>query len=117
MKAAILEGLEKIEVKEVKKPEISKGEILVQVKSCAICGSDIRIYHYGNPRVKFPQIIGHEIAGEIVEVGEGITNFKVGNRVAIGADVPCGTCKFCRNGLGNNCPLNYAESSEKLACF
>jgi len=44
----------------------------------------------------------------VVEVGRKVKNFKVGDRVAIGADVPCGTCKFCRNGLGNNCPLNYA---------
>jgi len=109
MKAAVLKDLEKIEVKEVKKPKISSdGQILVQVKSCAVCGSDIRIYHFGNPRVKFPQIIGHEIAGEVVEVGGEVENFKVGDRVAIGADVPCGVCKFCRNGLGNNCPLNYA---------
>jgi len=108
VKAAVLEDLEKMVVKQVDLPGIKKGEILVRVKSCAICGSDIRIYHYGNPRVKPPQIIGHEIAGEVVEVGEGVKNFNVGDRVALGADVPCGVCKFCRNGLGNNCPLNYA---------
>jgi len=84
------------------------GEVLVRVRSCAVCGSDIRIYHRGNPRVKPPQIIGHEIAGEVVEVGSGVKGFKVGDRVALGADVPCGTCNFCRNGLGNNCPINYA---------
>jgi len=108
MKAAVLEDLEKIVVKDVKTPEVKRGEILVRVRSCAVCGSDIRIYHRGNPRVKLPQIIGHEIAGEIVEVGEGVNNFKVGDRVALGADVPCGVCRFCRSGLGNNCPVNYA---------
>jgi len=108
MKAAVLEDLEKIVVKEVETPKIGRGEILVRVKSCAVCGSDLRIYHRGNPRVKPPQIIGHEVAGEVVKVGEGIENFKVGDRVALGADVPCGVCRFCRNGLGNNCPLNYA---------
>lgn len=108
MKAAVLEKLERMIVKEVEIPGVGKEEILVRVKSCAICGSDIRIYHQGNPRVKPPQIIGHEIAGEVVEVGEKIESFKAGDRVAIGADVPCGVCKFCRNGLGNNCLINYA---------
>jgi len=108
MKAAVLENLEKMVVKEVTTPRIGQGEILVRVRSCAVCGSDIRIYHRGNPRVKPPQIIGHEIAGEIVKVGSGVKKFKVGDRVALGADVPCGTCRFCRNGLGNNCPINYA---------
>jgi len=108
VKAAVLEHLEKIVVKEVSTPPIKKGEMLVKIRSCAVCGSDIRIYHQGNPRVKSPQIIGHEIAGEVVEVGEGIGTFRLGDRVALGADVPCGVCKFCKNGLGNNCPINYA---------
>jgi L-iditol 2-dehydrogenase len=108
VKAAVLEDLEKIVIKEVSTPPIEKGGMLVKIRSCAVCGSDIRIYHQGNPRVKPPQIIGHEIAGEIVEIGERIENFKVGDRVALGADVPCGVCKFCKNGLGNNCPINYA---------
>lgn len=108
MKAAVLEDLENIVIKEVKTPQARQGEVLVRVRSCAVCGSDIRIYHRGNPRVKPPQIIGHEIAGEVVEVGSGVKGFKVGDRVALGADVPCGTCNFCRNGLGNNCPINYA---------
>ncbi|RLE06481.1 L-threonine 3-dehydrogenase, partial [Candidatus Aerophobetes bacterium] len=71
MKAAVLEDLEKIVVREVETPKIGRGEILVRVKSCAVCGSDLRIYHRGNPRVKPPQIIGHEVAGEVVKVGEG----------------------------------------------
>ena len=79
MKAAVLEHLEKIVIKEVSTPPIKKGEMLVKIRSCAVCGSDIRIYHQGNPRVKPPQIIGHEIAGEIVEIGERIENFKVGD--------------------------------------
>ena len=108
MKAAVLEKLEKIVVKEVSIPPIKKGEMLVKIRSCAVCGSDIRIYHQGNPRVKPPQIIGHEIAGEVVEVGKGVDTFKLGDRVALGADVPCGVCKLCKNGLGNNCFVNYA---------
>ena len=108
MKAAVLEALEKLTVKEIEKPCIKEGEILLKVKACAVCGSDIRIFHHGNPRVKPPAIIGHEISGEIVEVGEGVKNFKKGDKIAVGADVPCGECFYCQNGLGNNCPINYA---------
>jgi L-iditol 2-dehydrogenase len=95
-------------VKQVPDPEIGPGEILVRVRACAVCGSDVRIYHHGNPRVKPPQILGHEIAGDVVAVGAGVDKFKVGDRVATAADVPCGVCDYCRAGMGNNCAINYA---------
>ncbi|MHB1483454.1 MAG: zinc-dependent dehydrogenase [Saccharofermentanales bacterium] len=108
MKAAVLESLNHIVVKEVPKPEIDENSVLVRVESCAVCGSDIRIYHHGNSRVTLPAIIGHEISGQVVEAGKNVTKFQIGNRVAIGADVPCGECAFCEAGLGNNCQINYA---------
>jgi len=108
MKAAVLEDLEKIVIKELETPTVDEESLLLKVKACAVCGSDIRIYRYGSPRVKPPQIIGHEIAGEVVEVGSKVTKFKQGDRVAIGADVPCGECPACQQGIGNNCPINYA---------
>jgi len=106
--AAVLEALENLVVREVPTPSAGPGELLVRVRACAVCGSDLRIFHHGNPRVKPPQIIGHEIAGEVVEVGAGVEGFAVGDRVAIGADVPCGVCPECREGRGNNCAINYA---------
>ncbi len=108
MKAAILEELGKIVVKEVADPQIGDDSALLKVESVAVCGSDIRIFHHGNPRVKPPAIIGHESAGTVVKVGKNVTRVKEGDRVAVGADVPCGQCKWCRNGLGNNCSINYA---------
>ncbi len=108
MKAVVLEELNKMVVKEVHKPKITDDEILIRVKACAICGSDIRIFHYGNDRVKTPCIIGHEVAGEVAEVGKNVKNWKIGDRVAIGADIPCGECKFCKAGFSNNCMTNYA---------
>lgn len=108
MKAAVLEELEKMIVKEVPTPETDDNSVLVRVKACAVCGSDIRIYHHGNNRVVPPQILGHEISGEVVSVGKNVTKFTVGDRVAIGADVPCGECAFCEAGIGNNCQINYA---------
>ena len=108
MLAAMFTGLENIEVTEVPTPTPGPGEMVIRVKSCAVCGSDVRIFHHGNTRVKPPQIIGHEVAGEVVEVGADVAKFKAGDRVALGADVPCGRCQWCRGGMGNNCDTNFA---------
>jgi L-iditol 2-dehydrogenase len=95
-------------VKDVPTPTAGPGEVLVRVRACAVCGSDLRIYHHGNPRVVPPQVIGHEIAGDVADVGPGVQGLEVGDRVASGADVPCGVCPECRDGRGNNCAINYA---------
>lgn len=108
MKAAVLESLDKLVVREVPTPEVEDGGVLVRVHACAVCGSDIRMLHHGNPRLNPPAIMGHESSGIVVAVGGNVTRFKVGDRVAIGADVPCGECAFCVAGIGNNCQINYA---------
>ena len=109
MKAAIYTGLNQIAVQQVPDPAISDPyEVILKVHTCSVCGSDLRIFHHGNPRVKPPQVIGHEIAGEVVAVGADVKHFQPGDRVAVGADVPCGECHWCREGLGNNCKINYA---------
>lgn len=108
MKAAVLEALETLVVKEVPTPKIDDRSVLVEVKACAICGSDIRMFHHGNPRLTPPAIMGHEASGQIIEVGAKVQRFKVGDRVAIGGDVPCGECAVCRAGFGNNCRENLA---------
>jgi len=108
MKAAVLEALEKMTVKDIPRPSCGPDEALLKVEACAVCGSDIRIYRYGNDRVHPPTVIGHEVSGQVVEAGRDVTRVKVGDRVAIGADVPCGRCYWCRNGMGTNCKLNYA---------
>ncbi len=108
MKAAVFEALEKMVVREVDDPQIGDDSALLKVEAVAVCGSDLRIFHHGNPRVKPPTIIGHEIAGTVVKVGKNVRRVKEGQRIALGADVPCGQCSWCRNGLGNNCSINYA---------
>jgi len=117
MKAAVLEALEKILVKEIPTPEARAGTVLMRVHVCGVCGSDLRIFHHGNPRVKPPCVIGHEAAGEVVAVGEGVERFSVGDRIAVGADVPCGKCEFCRKGMGNCCPINYAIGYQFAGAF
>lgn len=108
MQAAVLEAIDNLVLKDVPMPEIDDDSALMRVDAVCICGSDVRILHYGNPRVKPPTIIGHETAGTIVQAGKNVTRVKVGDRVGLGADVPCGQCRWCRNGMGNNCSVNYA---------
>lgn len=108
MRAAVFEGIEHITVKEVPDPVVKENEVLLKVEACAVCGSDIRIFHHGNDRVHPPQILGHEMAGEVIKVGSRVTKWVVGDRIAVGADVPCGHCVYCESGMGNNCMENYA---------
>jgi len=72
---------------------------------CLICGTDLKIYHSGNPRVKPPQILGHELAGKIVHIGQDAAGkYSLGERVTLATTVACGKCAYCRMGLGNMCP-------------
>ncbi|MDR3710792.1 MAG: alcohol dehydrogenase catalytic domain-containing protein [Capsulimonadaceae bacterium] len=108
MQAAVLESLGNLKLRDVPIPEIDDDSALLRVEAVSICGSDVRIMRHGNPRVVLPAIIGHETAGTVVKAGKNVSRVKVGDRVAIGADVPCGQCDWCRNGMGNNCAINYA---------
>jgi len=117
MQAAVLEALDRLVLKEMGVPEIDDDSALLRVESVAICGSDVRILHHGNPRVKPPAIMGHEAAGVVVKAGKNVTRVKEGERVALGADVPCGQCRWCRTGLGNNCEINYAVGYQIPGAF
>ncbi len=117
MLAAVLEAEDKLGLKEMPMPEIDADSALLKVESVAICGSDVRILHHGNPRVKPPAIMGHEASGVVVKTGRNVTRVREGDRVAIGADVPCGQCSWCRNGLGNNCAINYAVGYQISGAF
>lgn len=117
MKAAVLDALEQMNIREVPKPHVDDDSILMKVEAVGICGSDIRIYHHGNSRVQLPQVLGHEAAGIIVEVGKNVSKFQVGDRISLGADVPCGECVFCEAGIGNNCQINYAMGYQFAGSF
>ena len=103
MKAAVYEGVGKIEVREVEKPALVPGGLLIKIESCAICGTDLKAYVYGNPRMKPPLILGHEFAGRIVEIGGGVEGFKIGQRITMATSIPCGRCEICLRGLQNMC--------------
>ncbi|MDR1511021.1 MAG: alcohol dehydrogenase catalytic domain-containing protein [Synergistaceae bacterium] len=103
MRAAIFKDIEDIRVEEVPQPKCPEGGILVEVHYCGICGGDVRNYHNGLKDGVKNQIMGHEIAGKIIEVSPSITRFKVGDRVAMAPDVSCGECWYCKRGLVNLC--------------
>ncbi len=103
MKAAVYEGIEEIVIKEVETPSCGEDNIVVRVKSCAICGTDLRTFHHGKSNVKPPQILGHEIAGIVEEAGKNIRQFSKGDRVSVAAIVSCGGCHYCRRERPNLC--------------
>jgi len=103
MKAAIYKGIGSMEVESIEKPKIQDGDLLVQVKACAICGGDVRTFRHGHAAIHPPIVLGHEIAGEIVEVGSSVKSFKAGDRVIVAPGIGCGACSYCLSGWQNMC--------------
>ena len=103
MKAMLLTEYKNLTVTEFPKPEISATDVLVQVRACGICGSDIHGYDGSTGRRIPPLVMGHEAAGVITEIGSAVTSFKVGDRVTFDSTVSCGHCFFCRRGDINLC--------------
>lgn len=91
------------ELREVPKPAVSAGEVLLQVRAIGICGSDLAIYDGREKDLRLPVIPGHEFAGEVVELGLGVQGLEVGSRVAVNLVRNCGRCYQCRKGAGNLC--------------
>lgn len=103
MKAALFSGPGDLRVIDVEQPTPNQNQLLIRVKSCATCGTDAKIFKHGHPRLNPPQIIGHEIAGEIVEVGSDVQGFSKGDRVQVIAAIPCGDCWLCLSGRMTIC--------------
>jgi len=105
MKAAMLYGLKDLRVEDVEVPEIKAGEVLVKVKAATTCGTDLKIFQRGYVEkvIKLPTVFGHEWAGEVVEVGEGLEWPKKGMRVRAGNSAPCLHCTMCQKGKYNLC--------------
>ncbi|GAB4404191.1 MAG: (R,R)-butanediol dehydrogenase [Anaerolineales bacterium] len=102
MRAALLYGPRDIRVEEVPKPEPGPGEVVIRVRATGICGSDLHTYT-GDRTVEYPQILGHEFAGDVVAVGEGVSGIAPGDRVTAEPNFSCGECLYCREGLVNLC--------------
>lgn len=93
-----------VRIEESPEPQVGAGEVKIRVRACSMCGTDVKISTSGHQRMRPPRVMGHEIAGEVVEVGEGVTGWAAGDRVQVIAAIPCGTCEFCRAGLMTICP-------------
>ena len=104
MKAIQIVKPNELKVIDMEMPKIEQpNEVLVKLRAAGICGSDVGIYHGTNAAATYPRVIGHEMVGEIVEVGSGVTTRKVGDRVIIDQVTACGHCYACRKGRPNVC--------------
>ena len=107
MKVALMSEIGKIEIVERDIPVPKDDEVLVKVKHCGVCGSDVHYFEkgrIGNFIVTKPIVLGHECAGEVVQVGKNVKSHKLGELVALEPGIPCGRCEFCKRGLYNLCP-------------
>ncbi|HEY6490315.1 MAG: zinc-dependent dehydrogenase [Terracidiphilus sp.] len=103
MRAVVYRGINDMRIENVPVPHVGRGELLVKIATCGICGTDLKKIHFGSHSA--PRIFGHEMAGTVVAVGEGVTSFKVGQRVVVHHHVPCNECYYCRKGTPAQCPL------------
>lgn len=105
MKVAVYHSNADIRIDEYPKPKISSGEILVKMKACGICGTDVMEWYRAK---KSPRVLGHEMSGEIIEIGKGVKNFKRGDRVFVSHHVPCFRCFYCSHGNYTACESLHA---------
>lgn len=103
MKAAVFYGPKNVKFENREIPNIDKGDILIRVKYCAICGTDVRIYNYGQANVTPPMITGHELTGVIERIGSEVEEYQVGNKVLVVPQMTCGKCQHCLRGRSNLC--------------
>jgi L-iditol 2-dehydrogenase len=103
MRAIVYDGVGKIRLRDVPKPKVSDGSVIVKVHACAICGTDVKAYNLGIASIKPPVILGHELVGTIVETGKLVKGYKTGERVTLATTLPCGKCRMCRVELFNLC--------------
>ena len=107
IKAAVMYGIDDVRIDKVDFPQVREGEVLIKMKSVGVCGSDVHYYKNGKIGryvVEKPMILGHECAGEIVEVAKDVKDFQTGDRVAIEPGYTCRKCVYCKAGRYNLCP-------------
>lgn len=114
MKAQMFYAPGDVRFEEVEIPKINNGEILVKVKAALTCGTDLKTYRRGHPTIikSTPSTFGHEFSGRVVEIGDNVTKFKVGDRVVGGNSVPCFDCYFCKRHMHSLCEnLEYLNGA------
>jgi threonine dehydrogenase-like Zn-dependent dehydrogenase len=116
MKAALLIGPEKIALDDIAEPDLADGDVMIQPAYAGICGTDISFY-LGHRKVSYPFVLGHEVTGKIVAVGEGVTKFSEGQRVVVEPNYPCGSCQLCLKGRGAVCASKDSMGVNLPGCF
>jgi len=109
MLAAVYRGVNDVRMETVPVPEIGRGEILLRVHSCGVCGTDLKKISTGSHSA--PRIFGHETSGTVAAVGSGVTQFRAGDRVMVFHHIPCGQCFYCRNKTFAQC-----STYKKVGC-
>ncbi|MFC1736874.1 zinc-binding dehydrogenase, partial [Candidatus Hydrogenedentota bacterium] len=105
MKALVLKDKRQFEMTDIPEPQAGPGEARIAVKTVGLCGTDVHIYDgQFSHRLKYPTVIGHEFAGVVDQIGEGVTHLGLGQRVVADPTLPCGTCAWCQRGELNYCP-------------
>lgn len=104
MKAAVLIKPRCFEIQDIPMPTMGAGDVLVKIHNVGICGTDIHIFHGNYARESLPLILGHELAGEVVGVGNAVTSVAVGDRITADINKSCGHCFYCRKNERLNCP-------------
>ena len=118
MRAAVLQAPNVLRVTEMATPEAAPGELVLRVRAATVCGTDLRILSGRKTKgVRFPSVIGHEFAGDVVQAGAGVTQFKVGDRVCMDPVIPCRACAYCKSGLENVCVNRQAMGYEFDGAF
>jgi len=115
VKSALFNGPENVDIKEIEIPKPGPGEITIKNKIALTCGTDVKTYLRGHPLWDPPAPFGHESAGVVYEVGEGVTGFKKGDRVVAHNSAPCNECYYCRQGqhsMCDNITWNFGAFSE-----
>ena len=110
MRALVLSEFDgPLELREVPTPEIGPRDALVRVRNIGVCGTDLKIRAGRMGLDALPLIMGHEVAGEVAAVGEAVTDFAPGDRVAVAFYVTCGRCRYCREGRDTLCDCRFAK--------
>lgn len=103
MKAFVYEKAKVFRLQDFPKPTARSDGALIRVLSCSVCGTDLRAWQHGNDRITPPRIIGHELCGQIMEIGAQRSDFAVGDRISIAPAIGCGSCYPCQRGFTNLC--------------
>jgi L-iditol 2-dehydrogenase len=92
-----------LRVEDLPVPEAGPGDLVIRVRTCSTCGTDAKIFRFGHHHISLPRVLGHEVAGEVTQVGSGVGDWSEGDRVQIIAAIPCGVCHYCRKGQHTVC--------------